>query len=657
MAIYALLIGINGYPVKPLNGCIRDVDDVEAYLKATYASAVKTRRLTDKKDAAGKLVDLAPTRNNIIEAFTFFADAKDKDFCLIYYSGHGSFSTAPKEFWTETDGLNESFVCLDSRSPSGRDLVDKEMAFLIWKTFNKKRDVTVVVITDCCHSGTITKGLIAREDKITERMLPPDYTPRTIKEYYGYGEDGYVFSHGNTRVSVKEHKHIHFASSLANQTSKEKPLGGQARGAFTYSMLQVLNACKGRISYRELVDKTTLAVMNQVHDQLPGLNVNGISDTNLRTAEKNKYFLSHDAATGNTGHVVFYGPEGWCINAGAINGVCKGDPVVVDGKIDTVVVRVMADRAVILQKPAFQPGKNYPATIIPGMWKPLAVAIAPNVPAHVRALIEQACAGVQSPLVSIEQTGTHTIRALKDSVSIFLSGSDQPLIEPIVIDDIDSARLFVSNIETISRWGNILRLDNPATTITNAHYNINLMVAEEACNDEDSSFKERDIKPLNDLFYKQKEGGWCYPAFKLSFENKTNHRLWFSCAYLLSDFSILGEYYEPIAVEGRKTINLFFVDKNGEHQDVLHVKIEDDLGKKGYREITEYLKIFISQDTLDKTTLSYLSQEGVKPALVTKSISKGSKGAVREEETPMIARKDWATQTIGLRIIKPATSV
>jgi len=120
--IYALLVGINNYPVKPLSGCINDLKAVEDYLQKMYGKnkdiTLKIKRITDE-DA------IQPTRANIITGFNHFNNAGPNDTCFFYYSGHGSWTPAPKEFWSEADMRSESFVCIDSRTPGGKDLMDK----------------------------------------------------------------------------------------------------------------------------------------------------------------------------------------------------------------------------------------------------------------------------------------------------------------------------------------------------------------------------------------------------------------------------------------------------------------------------------------------------------------------------------------------------
>jgi hypothetical protein len=287
--LHALLVGINAYPVSPLSGCLNDVAAMEAFLKKNCGTngttSIRIKRITDNEE-------VKPLRQNIIDGFGFFKDALPGDVCLFYFSGHGSFSKSPEEFWTETDGYLESFVCLDSRLPGGRDLANKEMGYLISKALEGKKEVQFVAITDCCHSGTITKAMV--ENKWMERAYPADDTTLDLEKFLGFGDTienqpAYEvrMESGKKKVTVKQSPHIHLAASQANQTAKELMIEGQLHGAFTFSLLKALYGAGGRISYQKLMASATIQVANLVTSQTPVLNLNG----GLPDATGRKYFL------------------------------------------------------------------------------------------------------------------------------------------------------------------------------------------------------------------------------------------------------------------------------------------------------------------------------------------------------------------------------
>ncbi|RYF91754.1 MAG: caspase family protein, partial [Chitinophagaceae bacterium] len=392
-AIYALLVGINKYSRNPLSGCINDVNAVEEFLKKTYGSqpgfSVNIRRLTDEDETQ-------PTRANVIAGFDYFDPATDGDTCLFYYSGHGSYCPAPREFWNETDSKSESFVCIDSREEGGRDLLDKEAGFLLWKTIETKKNTRFIVITDCCHSGTITKNI--DDSGIKDRMMPDATTLKPLTEYLGFdttinGKKYYDLAtdsaSGQTRVQFREGNHIHLAASRDNQTAKELKIDGQTRGAFTHSLLKTLYVANGRISYRSLLQKTNLLVRGLVADQHPGLHLNGATEA----AIADQSFMTGVSLSDNTALVYHDARWRWCLKAGSIHGITTGDEVDIEGVGKTKVTGTPApDFSTIAEIPGMTSTNVYQATLTRQPNQPLEVNVDPAINAELLAMIEQASA-------------------------------------------------------------------------------------------------------------------------------------------------------------------------------------------------------------------------------------------------------------------------
>ena len=156
-ATYALLVGIDAYPapVNPLRGCVNDIRRVETLLRERLTPA------HGQPDPFRPLVltDAQATRQAIVAGFRqHLRQAGPQDVALFYYSGHGSQAPSPPEFWhLEPDRLDETLVCWDSRlaEPNHWDLADKELAQLIAEV--AVSGAHVVVILDCCHSGSGTR--------------------------------------------------------------------------------------------------------------------------------------------------------------------------------------------------------------------------------------------------------------------------------------------------------------------------------------------------------------------------------------------------------------------------------------------------------------------------------------------------------------------
>ena len=106
--------------------------------------------------------------------------AKAGDVALLYYAGHGSQEPAPPEFWhLEPDKLDETLVCYDSREQGKWDLADKEIAKLIDEVASTGRHV--LVILDCCHSGSGTREVL--DGTMPVRRAPTDPRARPLGSF------------------------------------------------------------------------------------------------------------------------------------------------------------------------------------------------------------------------------------------------------------------------------------------------------------------------------------------------------------------------------------------------------------------------------------------------------------------------------------------
>jgi len=221
-SLYATLIGINAYKQNSLNGCIKDVLDIDLLLrdqcrqqendsleyKPLYLLApgeIDNMRIADYEAAQKlKLSFDAPTFKNISEkAFVHLKQSNDGDVCLLFYSGHGSQVDAPPEFWhTKPDRQNETIVCVDSRDPGNpdtRDVIDKELGYLLWDALKDKK-VHCVVIMDCCHSGNNMRGAVA-DKTLRFRHIPSSKNKVPLEKYLGYDTNGNFYEIKNGKIT------------------------------------------------------------------------------------------------------------------------------------------------------------------------------------------------------------------------------------------------------------------------------------------------------------------------------------------------------------------------------------------------------------------------------------------------------------------------
>jgi pimeloyl-ACP methyl ester carboxylesterase len=645
---YVLLVGINAYPVKPLAGCLNDVRALRACLESLYGSEadgrISFKILTDE-------TELKPTRANLVGAFEFFDQAVDGDTCLFYYSGHGSYGLAPSIFRSPS-GFLQSFVCLDSRTPGGRDLLDKEMAFLIWKATLGKPGLRFIAITDCCHSGTITKAP-SDGSRVRDRMLPPpvERSVAGLADFFGYdfskdGLAGYMYSADGTQVSVRRGPHIHLSASRADQTAKELLVEGVRHGAFTALLIKTLYRFQGKISYEQLAESLQAAVANLVRDQQPGIQVNG----ELPLAAVQEYFLGGQG-TVSSPYLVYYDQvQGWCVCCGLLQQVAAGDEFVLpDGGVAQVSGAPGVDMARL----------RMPAGVVDvqeqfwGKLRRRGVRAArlyfdPGLEQSVKDWLGAALEANGPGLIALSAEGGElAVRLLEDgSAALCRPGEEAPLFRPVVINDAATADYFLSEAEKIVRWRRLLELDNATNPLGKENFEIKVYRGTLAGSLDPLTFTE--IGPAEGFYplYYQKQGGqWFGPGIRISVRNRSDRPLWVTNAYLGFDFGIGAQYFEDLEIGANRTAWLSFREEDPQPDGIFALEIDPKISALGYTSIREYLKLFVSRERI---TLTGIEQPGVElpapkaPAAVWKAVEPS---------------KPWTTVELGFSITKAEQAV
>ena len=259
--LYALLVGINDYATSPLRGCVNDCDAMSEMLAGrSVPGGLELARLTNAE----------ATREAIIRVFrAHLGQASGGDTALFYFSGHGSQEPVPPLYRDlEPDGLCETLVAFDSRQPGGRDLADKELAVLVAEV--AARGPHVVVVLDCCHSGTVTR----ETERMAVRRHVPDARPRSLESYWFTGDQtgpSDLGAAGGWKV-LPRGRHVLLSACEADQVSLEiSDSTGVRRGLFTRSLLTALSRFDRVPSYRELFKQTEVLVVRGHDRQRPCL--------------------------------------------------------------------------------------------------------------------------------------------------------------------------------------------------------------------------------------------------------------------------------------------------------------------------------------------------------------------------------------------------
>ena len=163
----SLIIGLNKVDPLSYDGkwdgalpcCEKDADDIILILRSL------------KYDKITSLKTKKATRQNVLKALKSAAkEMKKGDLLTIYYSGHGG--QVPDMNGDESDTDDETWCLYDGQ------LIDDE---LYYEFSNFKEGVRIFMISDSCHSGTVTKVAMmnASETAATEndkiyKMMPDE---------------------------------------------------------------------------------------------------------------------------------------------------------------------------------------------------------------------------------------------------------------------------------------------------------------------------------------------------------------------------------------------------------------------------------------------------------------------------------------------------
>ncbi|MFV0605466.1 MAG: caspase family protein [Niabella sp.] len=168
---------------------------------------------------------------------------RKNDFFLITYSGHGAY--VPDNNKDESDGNDETWCLYD------RMIIDDELAYL-WSKF--RSGVRILMISDSCHSGTVSRVLKA-DGSFDD--APPVQKNRLIKEGPAIYKKHKSLYDNDIPESVKNlsKKNVIRASVILMSGCQDNQfsLDGIKNGLFTEKLLKVYNKGKFKGNYAGLL--------------------------------------------------------------------------------------------------------------------------------------------------------------------------------------------------------------------------------------------------------------------------------------------------------------------------------------------------------------------------------------------------------------------
>lgn len=239
---HALTIGLNAVDPKHYGGWSGELIACEADAK-DMAAIAKSKKYTVKT-----LLTKAATRTAVRNEITKAAKAlKGGDLFLLSYSGHGG--QLPDLNNDEVDMQDETWCLFDG------ELVDDELYKLLT---GFATGVRVLVFSDSCHSGTVTKQAYYRgmqqgrsstlePETVRYRAMPPEVALRTYRDNKSF------YDKILADKKLKEAKASTKASVLLISGCQDNQLSadGNFNGLFTGQMLRVWNNGKFTGDYRK----------------------------------------------------------------------------------------------------------------------------------------------------------------------------------------------------------------------------------------------------------------------------------------------------------------------------------------------------------------------------------------------------------------------
>ncbi len=221
MARRALCIGINDYPGtgSDLSGCVNDARDWAAELQA-------------RGYAVSSLLDSQATRATMVGALeTLIGGAQKGDTVVFTYSGHGTW--VEDADGDEPDGRDEALCPHDIASVGA--LLDDDIRALFDR---RAAGVRLLLISDSCHSGSVTRGDDSDLDPggPRARFLPPEAWMKR-EDLPRAPRAGALTLIGGMRRAGGD---LLLAGCRDEEYSWDTRFGGRPNGAFTYYALKTL---------------------------------------------------------------------------------------------------------------------------------------------------------------------------------------------------------------------------------------------------------------------------------------------------------------------------------------------------------------------------------------------------------------------------------
>ncbi|MFF8616091.1 caspase family protein [Streptomyces sp. NPDC015350] len=434
--VYALLVGIDDYPDKPLSGCVNDVVEAESWLREQGGPKVSVLRLRNAEATRAAVVDGIGTH---------LGRSGPDDTALLWFSGHGSEhrSNDPR---TAT-GMSQALVCADSLDEGGQPLLrDTELGALLDGI--AAGGAHVVAVLDCCHAGGAS------------RKDPPGTRSRGVVWRPWWRTDG---ARAAGVPGTSSRRHVLLAACREQESAYEALVDGRPHGYFSHSLVHVLRRLGPAAAYGKVHSLVEERVRSRQPAQHPELH-----SSDLRGPEHLRFL--HGGALPVPPFLLRHTVSGWEVNCGSAHGLrsagaeftlVEEDGARRAGGPRTVAVRTVRPESALVEPVGWVPGPG-DLTTVHGV-TPSALAFPP---AAVTVVGDPAAVGMMTaamegaPLLSTGGDGL-PLRLEVGAGAARVTGGDGHPVAPLPLRSPADAVRVADCLSHIARWHLLKDLANP----------------------------------------------------------------------------------------------------------------------------------------------------------------------------------------------------
>ncbi len=244
----AVLIGIDAYTNKPLDGCVSD---------ATMMATLLTERFSFDAGNVSLLLNDKARKAAVLSELDQLVDLTEaNDVAFIFYAGHGSQSV--NDDHTEASGFDSTFMVSDVPR---EDILDDDIAARL-DALGEKTPYTVMIV-DACNSGTLSRGA---DPGVKERWAPATTSP--VKR-----------ETSATRIarSATPDTYTLISACRDDEIAKESAIPGDEsvhHGALTFALVGELQRAESGATWRDVFERAARIVIRTQPDQHPQIEGN-----------------------------------------------------------------------------------------------------------------------------------------------------------------------------------------------------------------------------------------------------------------------------------------------------------------------------------------------------------------------------------------------